>query len=101
MYAFLRAFILTLFASVILICFALCISFVNREVAESGFSSGEVFAFEHEGDILSGEVFGKSFSADISAVYPAVSFFKLSAVFLPLPVQLLLRLCSAFFEHGL
>lgn len=65
--------------------------FVNKVTAESGFSSGEVFAFEQEGDMVSGEIFGKSFSADISPVSKAAPWLDNFALLLPPNGQLLIK----------
>ena len=94
---FRRAFFLSLSAVIILIFFALGLSFVCGSLAESGFSSGEFFTVEHRGDELFAEVFGKSFSADVSSFGKAVKAFKIGAVFLPVPVQLVIRLVPFLF----
>ena len=66
---FKRAFGLTL--AVIVLLFFLVFSFelINKTLAKSGFSSGEVLLFEIEEKGFSGEILGRKFSADFSPVF--------------------------------
>lgn len=65
---FKRAFGLTL--AVIVLLFFLVFSFelINKTLAKSGFSSGEVLLLEFEEKGFSGEILGQKFSADFSPV---------------------------------
>ena len=65
---FKRAFGLTL--AVIILLFFLVFSFelINKTLAKSGFSSGEVLLFEFDENVFSGEILGQKFSADFSPV---------------------------------
>lgn len=65
---FKRAFGLTL--AVIILLFFLVFSFelINKTLAKSGFSSGEVLLLEFEEKVFSGEILGQKFSADFSPV---------------------------------
>lgn len=45
---------------------------INKNVSESGFSSGEVLLLEFDENIFSGEIFGRDFSFDFS---PLIKFF--------------------------
>lgn len=80
---FKRAFGMTL--SVIILLFVLVFAFelTNRIIAESGFSSGEVFDFEFEENVFSGEVFGRKFSADLSPVFGFLPKLRFLRFFLP------------------
>ena len=80
---FKRAFGITL--SVIILLFALVFAFelTNRIIAESGFSSGEVFDFEFEENVFSGEVFGRKFSADFSPFFGFLPKMRFLLFFLP------------------
>ena len=66
---FKRAFGLTL--AVIILLFFLVFSFelINKTLAKSGFSSGEVLLLEFEENVFSGEILGRKFSADFSPVF--------------------------------
>ena len=66
---FKRAFGLTL--AVIVLLFFLVFSFelINKTLAKSGFSSGEVLLLEFEEKGFSGEILGQKFSADLSPVF--------------------------------
>ena len=66
---FKRAFGLTL--AIIILLFFLVFSFelINKTLAKSGFSSGEVLLFEIEENVFSGEILGQEFSADLSPVF--------------------------------
>ena len=68
---FKRAFGLTL--AVIILLFFLVFSFelINKTLAKSGFSSGEVLLFEFDENVFYGEILGQKFSADFS---PALEF---------------------------
>ena len=65
---FKRAFGLTL--AVIVLLFFLVFSFelINKTLAKSGFSSGEVLLFEFDENVFYGEILGQKFSADFSPV---------------------------------
>ncbi len=60
--AFAAAFAIIILALIMLFAFEL----INETVSKSGFSSGEVFVFEFEKNIFSGEIFGRKFSANLS-----------------------------------
>ena len=66
---FKRAFGLTL--AVIILLFFLVFSFelINKTLAKSGFSSGEVLLLEFEENVFFGEILGQEFSADFSPVF--------------------------------
>ena len=66
---FKRAFGLTL--AVIVLLFFLVFSFelINKTLAKSGFSSGEVLLLEFEEKVFSGEILGQKFSADFSPAF--------------------------------
>ena len=66
---FKRAFGLTL--AVIILLFFLVFSFelINKTLAKSGFSSGEVLLLEFEEKVFSGEILGQKFSADFSPAF--------------------------------
>ncbi len=66
--------------------------FVNSAVEESGFSSGKVFSIEERGGMIFGEIFGKSFSADISTAEKFFSKAEDLLLFLPPAMQLFLKL---------
>lgn len=87
---FKRAFGIAL--SVIILLFVLVFAFelTNRTVAESGFSSGEVFDFEFSGNVFSGEIFGRKFSADFSPVSGFLPKLRFLRFFLPPFVRLFL-----------
>ena len=66
---FKRAFGLTL--AVIILLFFLVFSFelINKTLAKSGFSSGEVLLLEFEEKVFSGEILGRKFSANLSPAF--------------------------------
>ena len=66
---FKRAFGLTL--AVIILLFFLVFSFelINKTLAKSGFSSGEVLLFEFDENVFYGEILGRKFSADLSPAF--------------------------------
>ena len=70
---FKRAFGLTL--AVIILLFFLVFSFelINKTLAKSGFSSGEVLLLEFEEKVFSGEILGQKFSADLSPVFELIN----------------------------
>ncbi len=94
---FKRALGVTLAAAALVFIFVLSFEVISAEIGESGFSSGALFVFEHGENTISGEIFGKSFSADISFLGFAVSALKKLAFFLPPPVKFILRLCFCYF----
>ena len=66
---FKRAFGLTL--AIIILLFFLVFSFelINKTLAKSGFSSGEVLLFEFDENVFYGEILGQKFSADFSPAF--------------------------------
>ena len=71
--------------AVIFLLFFLVFSFelINRNLAESGFSSGEVLLFEFEENIFSGEILGRKFSADFSPALEFLPRLRVLRFFLP------------------
>ena len=88
---FKRALGLTL--SVIILIFILVFAFelINTVTKQSGFSSGEVFAFDYSESILSGEVMGRKFRLDFSPLISALPVLEKATLLLPPPVQVLIR----------
>ena len=82
--------IFVILAAVLLIGFEL----VNKETENSGFSSGEVFVFENREGTISGEIFGKSFSADIRPAEKFIGAARIVFFFLPPPVRLFMAVFS-------
>lgn len=66
---FKRAFGLTLAVIILLLFLVFSFELINKTLAKSGFSSGEVLLFEIEENVFSGEILGQKFSADFSPVF--------------------------------
>lgn len=64
---------------------------VNGVIAESGFSSGEVFVFSEAEGIIEGEFFGRSFNGDFSAAGEFLHWADNLALLLPPYFQFFLR----------
>lgn len=96
----LRIFAVWLIVLVSVLTLMLGFEFVNKTVAKSGFSSGEVFEFSEKGGIIEGEILGRSFSADISPVVPILPYADNLLLLLPPYAQLFLR-CIYFFASML
>ncbi len=71
--------------AVIFLLFFLVFSFelINQNLAESGFSSGEVLFFEFEEKVFSGEILGRKFSADFSPALEFLPRLRVLRFFLP------------------
>ena len=85
---FKRAFGLTL--AVIVLLFFLVFSFelINKTLAKSGFSSGEVLLFEFEENVFSGEILGRKFSADLSPAFEILPKFRVLKFLVPPVIRL-------------
>ena len=85
---FKRAFGLTL--AVIVLLFFLVFSFelINKTLAKSGFSSGEVLLLEFEEKVFSGEILGQEFSADLSPVFEILPKLRFLRFFVPPVIRL-------------
>lgn len=88
---FIRALGVTLSVTLLLFVFIIGFDFIGTEAAQSGFSSGTAFAFEHGDGAFYGEIFGRSFYADISFLEPAFSAAKRLSVFLPPVLKFVVR----------
>lgn len=56
---------------------------INKNVSESGFSSGEVLLLEFNENIFSGEIFGRDFSFDFSPLIKFLPGLRLLIFILP------------------
>lgn len=56
---------------------------INKNVSESGFSSGEVLLLEFDENIFSGEIFGRAFSFDFSPLIKFLPGLRLLIFILP------------------
>ena len=56
---------------------------INKNVSESGFSSGEVLLLEFDENIFSGEIFGRDFSFDFSPIIKFLPGLRLLIFILP------------------
>ncbi len=68
---FKRAFGVSLAAIILLLFLVFSFELINKTLAKSGFSSGEVLLLELEENVFSGEILGRKFFADFS---PALEF---------------------------
>ena len=82
----------------LLIILVFAFELINRNISESGFSSGEVFDFSFEHDVFYGEIFGRKFSANLSPLIRSLPYLENLLLFLPPFVQLIL--CGAVFLFG-
>ena len=87
---FKRAFGITLSVIILSLFLVFAFELTNRIIAESGFSSGEIFDFEFEENIFSGEIFGHEFSADFSPFLKILPKFRFILFFLPPFIRLLI-----------
>ena len=93
---FKRALCFTLAAVVLVIVLVLGFELINNHISESGFSSGAVFVFEHGEDFISGEIFGRSFSANTAPIKTAFSYAEKLFFLLPPPAKFLIRIFTAY-----
>lgn len=96
MFHFKRALGVTLAVVALVLVLVLGFELINLHISKSGFSSGEVFVFEHGEDFISGEVLGRSFYADTVPIKTVFSYAGKLMVFLPPPVKLIIRLCTGY-----
>ena len=94
---FKRAFGLTL--AVIVLLFFLVFSFelINKTLAKSGFSSGEVLLLEFEENVFSGEILGQEFSADFSPVFEFLPRLRFLRFLVPPVIRLGVFIAGALF----
>ena len=94
---FKRAFGLTL--AVIILLFFLVFSFelINKTLAKSGFSSGEVLLLEFEEKGFSGEILGRKFSADLSPAFEFLRSLRVLRFLVPPVIRLGVFIAGALF----
>lgn len=100
MSGFIRSFFLSL--SVIVLVFVLVFGFelTNRNIENSGFSSGEVFDFSLSESAFSGEILGRKFSFDIIPAPVIMKYIRPATFFLPPFIRAFFLLSEKYFSAG-
>lgn len=100
MSGFIRGFCLSL--SVILLVFVLVFGFelINRNIGNSGFSSGEVFDFSLSESAFSGEILGRKFSFDVIPAPVIMKYIRPATFFLPPFIRAFFLLSEKYFSAG-
>lgn len=94
---FKRAFIISLSGILLFLLLVFSFEFINQTVSESGFSSGEVLLFEFRENIFSGEILGKKFSADFSAITEFLPKLRFLQILIPPVIRLGIIILGAVF----